>query len=188
MTACVITPLSTRTGRFLPAPRRRGSIARPFFRARAALAVADRRKRTGRATGSLAALDAERVVDADERAVALPAPKVVVHRAARRQVFRQRRPLAARAQYVHDPVDDLAHVRRSLVAAPLGREDQRRHQLPFGIGKVTRIARRATVVPSAILVRPHRSLHSHRGAPRKHEQLRCPEVSPDGHSTYTCRA
>ena len=45
--------------------------------------------------------------------------------------FGQRGPLAARAQDIHQPVDDLAHVHRPLVAAPLGRRDQRPDQRPF---------------------------------------------------------
>jgi hypothetical protein len=54
-----------------------------------------------------------------EHAVVLPAQKLAVHRAARRQVRWQRRPLAAGTENIQDPVDDLAHIDRALVAAAL---------------------------------------------------------------------
>src|SRR4051812_27926609 len=50
--------------------------------------------RAGFAPGLLPAQHVERVVNAIERAVLVPTPQVVVHRASRRQVLRQRRPLA----------------------------------------------------------------------------------------------
>ena len=89
--------------------------------------------------------------------------EVVVHRAARRQVLRQRRPLAAGAQDIHHPVHHLAHVDRPLVAAALGRRDQRPDQRPFLVRQVARIAQLAAVVSGAVLGRPHPAAPANRG-------------------------
>src|SRR4030081_3935810 len=67
----------------------------------------------------------ERVMDAMERAVPSPQVKIVVHRAARRQVLRDRSPLATGAQHIHQAIDHLAHIDRALVAASLGWRNQR---------------------------------------------------------------
>ena len=81
----------------------------PFFRALDALAVDDGGGRARLARGGFAALHVERVMDAIERAVPAPQIEVIVDRRARRQVLRDRAPLAAGAQDVHQAVDDLAH-------------------------------------------------------------------------------
>ena len=75
-------------------------------------------------------------MDAIERAVPAPQVEIIMHRRARRQILGQRPPLASRAQDVHQPVDDLAHIDMALVAAPLGRRDQRLDQLPLVIRQV----------------------------------------------------
>ncbi len=59
-----------------------------------------------------------------QRAVILPAQEVAVDCAARWQVFRQGCPLAAAAEDVIDPIDDLAHIHRALVDASFGRRDE----------------------------------------------------------------
>src|SRR4051812_7227834 len=95
-------------------------------------------------------------MDAIERAVPGPQLEVAVHRRARSQILRYGPPLAAGAEDVHQAVDHLAHVHRALVAAALGRRDERRHMAPFLIGQIARIAQLAAVVPRAVLDRPHR--------------------------------
>lgn len=90
-----------------------------------------------------------------ERAIVLPVEEIAVHRAARWQVLRQRCPLAAGAQDIHDAIDDLAHIDGPLVAATLGRRDERVNQRPFGVRQVARIAQLAAVVAAAVLGRPH---------------------------------
>jgi len=65
------------------------------------------------------------MMDAIERAIMVPAAEIAVYRAARRQVLWQRRPLATCAENIHQPVDNLAHHDRPLVAASLGGWDQR---------------------------------------------------------------
>ena len=99
--------------------------AGPLFRALHALAVDDGGGRTGFPFALLAALHVERVMHAIERAVLTPQIKIVEKRAPWRQIFRDRSPLASRAQHVHDPVHHLAHVDVALVSTALGRWDQR---------------------------------------------------------------
>src|SRR3954468_6576727 len=70
----------------------------PLFRALDALTVDDRGGRAGLSLGQLPTPDVKRVMDAIQRAVVGPAAEVVVHRAAGRQVLRQRCPLATGAQ------------------------------------------------------------------------------------------
>ena len=96
-------------------------------------------------------------MDTPECAVPVPATEIVVHRAAWRQVFRQRRPLAASAQDEHHPVDDIPLGYRSLVATALGRRDQRADQRPLLVGQVAWIAQFAPIIVNAVLVSPHRT-------------------------------
>jgi hypothetical protein len=56
-------------------------------------------------------------MDAIERAVVAPQIKIVEKRAAWRQIFRNRPPLASCVQHIHDPAHHLAHVDVALVAA-----------------------------------------------------------------------
>src|ERR687890_47042 len=65
-----------------------------------ALAVHDGGRRAGLLAGPLVGLLVEGVMQATERAVALPTNKVVMHRAARGQVFGQGAPLAPSAEDV----------------------------------------------------------------------------------------
>src|SRR3954454_5470689 len=90
-----------------------------------------------------------------QRAVIIPPPEVVVDRAARRQIFRQLRPLTARAEDIHNPIDHRSLVHGSLVAAALGRRDQWPNERPFFVGHVAWIAKLASVVATTVLVRPH---------------------------------
>ena len=73
----------------------------PFFRAFHALAVDDGGGRTGLPLRSFATLLIKRVVDSFQCAVIGPQIEVVVDRAFRRQVFRDRAPLTAgREMYI----------------------------------------------------------------------------------------
>jgi hypothetical protein len=73
------------------------------------------------------------MMNAIERAILVPTAKIVVHRAARGQIFRQRRPLATGTQDEHQPVDHLPLIHRTLVAATLGGRDQRADDRPLVI-------------------------------------------------------
>jgi len=90
--------------------------------------------------------------------------KIVVHRAARRQILGQRRPLAAGAENIHQPIDDLAHHHRSLVAATLGARDQWANQRPFVVGEIAGVTQFAAVITNTVLIRPHRAAPANRTA------------------------
>ena len=82
--------------------------------------------------------------------------KIIVHRRAWRQVFRDRPPLATGAQDGHRAVDDLAQSHRSLVAAALGWWNMRLDQRPRLVGQARGIAQAAAIVASAVFLRPRR--------------------------------
>ena len=93
-----------------------------------------------------------------QRVVICPAQEVAVDRAARRQILWQRSPLAARAENVHEPVEDRADVDRALVAAAFGRWNERLDQRPLLVRQIARVALLATVISTAVLRRPHPGL------------------------------
>jgi hypothetical protein len=136
----------------------------PFFRALDALTVDDRGSRAGLSLGQLPTPDVKRVMDAIQRAVVVPAAEVVVHRAAGRQVLRQRCPLAASAQDIHKPVDNLPLDNSTLIATALGGRNQRCNDRPLSIRQVAGVAQLAPVIPGAVLVRPHRAAPADRTA------------------------
>ena len=73
--------------------------AGPLFRAFHALAIDDAGSGTSLGFVLLAAFDVERVMDFLQRAVVAPAGEVLMHRAARRQVFRNIAPLTSALQH-----------------------------------------------------------------------------------------
>ena len=79
-------------------------------------------------------------MDAIERAVPAPQIEIIMQGRAWRQVLRDRAPLAASGQDVHQTIHDLADVHRALIAARLGRRDMQLDQCPFRIGQIARIA------------------------------------------------
>ena len=94
-------------------------------------------------------------MDAVQRPVVIPAAEIIVHRAAGRQVFRQRRPLTAGAQDVHYPVHHCPHIDRSLVATLRRRRDQWADQRLLLVGQIARVAQLASVISKPVLQRPH---------------------------------
>src|ERR1700751_6123722 len=141
---------------FLPASYPGGQMPAPLFRASHALAVDDGGGRTRFPLRSFATLLIERVVDPLQCAVIGPQIEIVVDRAFRRQVFRDRAPLTAGRENVHEAVHYLPHDHRALATASLARRDQRFDQSPFVVGQIARIAQLAAVVTGAVLARPHR--------------------------------
>jgi len=95
-------------------------------------------------------------MDTIERSIPAPQIKIVKQRAARRQILRNRPPLASRAQDVHDPIHHLAHIDVAPVAATLGRPDKGADKRSFVVGQVAGISQVATVVSPTVLRRPHR--------------------------------
>src|SRR6185503_3972656 len=140
---------------FLPASYPCGSMHAPLFPRFHALAVDDGGGRTRFPLRSFATLLIERVVDPLQCAVIGPQIEVVVDRAFRRQVFRDRAPLTAGRENVQEAVHHLPHVHPALATASLARWDQRFDQSPFIVGQIARIAQLAAVVTGAVLVRPH---------------------------------
>ena len=104
------------------------------------------------------------MMDPVERAVPVPQAQVVMHGAARRQVFGQIAPLATGAQDVHHPVDHLAQVDPPLAATRLAGRKERLDQRPFLVGQIARIAQPVAVVAGAVLGRPH-------GAPQTNQRI-----------------
>src|SRR5215475_7546146 len=127
-----------------------------FFRAFHALAVDDGGGRTGFPLCSFATVLIKRVVDSFQCAVICPQIEVVVDRAFRRQVFRNRAPLTAGRENVHQAVHNLPHDHRALATASLARRYQRFDQSPFVVRQIARISQLAAVVTGAVLARPHR--------------------------------
>src|SRR5260221_11811940 len=163
MMACSSKPsVSTRIWRFLPLtflPARHSNADRcspPFFSALHALAMDDGGGGAGFSFALLPTRHIKRVMDAIQRAVVAPQVEIVEKCAARRQIFRDRTPLASRAQNIHDPVHHFARLDMALVAAALGGRDQWFDMRPFIVGQITRISQFAAVVTSAVLPCPHR--------------------------------
>src|ERR1700688_2008466 len=139
--------VSTRMCRFLPL------IFLPAFHA---FAVDDCGGWTGFPLRSFATLLIERIMDSFQCAVICPQIEVVVDRASRRQVFRDRAPLTAGRENIHEAVHHLPHDHRALTTASLAWRDQRFDQSPFVVSQITRISQLAAVVAGAVLARPHR--------------------------------
>ena len=99
--------------------------------------------------------DIERVVDALQRTIPIPQHEVRVRRALRRQVLRQRLPLATGRQHVEDGVENLANIHLTPPAAALGRRDHRFDQRPFGIAQIARISQTAPLSGAAMFKFPH---------------------------------
>ena len=137
---------------FLPASYPADRCRPPFFCAFHALAVDDGGGRTGFPLRLFATLLIKRVVDPFQCAVIGPQIEVVVDRAFRRQVFRDRAPLTAGRENVHEAVHHLPHDHRALATARLARRDQRFDQSPFVVGQIARISQLAAVVTGAVLL------------------------------------
>src|SRR5881628_2652709 len=75
--------------------------------------------------------------------------------ARRRQVLRQRLPLAPRPEHIENRVEDLTNVHPSRAAAALGRTDQRSDQRPFGVRQITLIPQAAPIRRRSMFRLPH---------------------------------
>jgi hypothetical protein len=128
----------------------RVNLRPPFLGAFNALAVNDCSGWAGLAAHLFATFDVKRMMDAIERSIPTPQIEIVVHRRAWRQILRDRAPLAAGAQDVHQPVDDFPYVDMASIAAAFGRQYQWLDMRPFLVRKVTWIAQLAAVITRAI--------------------------------------
>jgi hypothetical protein len=102
--------------------------------------------------------------------------EIVEQRAARRKIFRDRSPLTARTQNVHQPIDHVAHDNRPLAAATLAGRNQRFDKRPLIVGQIARITQLVAVVARAIFSRPHRHLQND-SVPHKESQ-QIPALQP----------
>jgi len=116
---------------------------------------------------ALARGDIERMVDALQRAVPIPQHEVRMRCTLRRQVLRQRLPLATRREHIEDCVENLANIHLAPTAATLGRRDHRLDQRPFGIRQIARVSQAASIRRAAVFGFPHRALPQENHAPDK---------------------
>ncbi len=151
------------------------------FRALDALTVDDRRSRARLASRLLPALHEQRVMDAHQRAVVVSQVEVVVHCAACRQILGQSPPLAPCAEHVRQGIDDRSDLDRALVAALLGRRDQRCDQPPFRVRQVARVAQTASVIASPVS-RPSTSAKAPSRPSLNHNMLISLNMLPNRHS------
>ena len=128
----------------------------PLFGALHALAIDDAGGGAGFSLRSLSAFDVERVMNAIQRAVAMPPNEVVVDRAARRKILRKVAPLAAGAEDIHHPVHGRAHVGSPLAAAWLGWRNESLDKRPLVVRQIARVSQVITIVFCSVLMRPHR--------------------------------
>ena len=96
------------------------------------------------------------MMDILQRAVGGPKIEIIVERALGRKVLGHIAPLAPRAQHVHDPIHNFAHIDLALAATMFGRGNQRFDMRPFLASQVARIAQFVTIVFRAVCSRPHR--------------------------------
>ncbi len=141
---------------FSPDHSRRDQFCAPFFSAFNALAIDNRGRRASVEALFLAAGHVKRFMNAHEGAIPVPQVEIVIDCGARRQILRDRPPLAASTQHVKQRIDDFPQVHPALVAAAFGRRDERSDKSPFLVRQITGIPQITAVIATAVLVGPHR--------------------------------
>src|SRR4030088_3061292 len=141
---------------FLPASYPCGSMHAPFFCAFHALAVDDGGGRAGFPLGLFSTLLIERLMNSFQCTVIGPQIEVVVDRAFRGQIFRDRAPLTASRENIHEAVHHFPYDHPPFPTASLPRSYQAFDQCPLVGGPIARIPQLAAVVTAAVLARPHR--------------------------------
>src|SRR5205814_2764522 len=128
-------------------------------------AVNDCCRRAHLASFALAGLDIECVMDALQRAVPIPQHEIGMRGALRRQILRQRLPLAARREHIEDRVQNLADVHLAPTPTAFGRRYRRFDQRPLAVAQITRVAQAVAVGSTAVFRLPHSApLSSNAGA------------------------
>src|SRR6185312_5129190 len=94
-------------------------------------------------------------MDVRQGSIVVPALKIAMHGAARRQILRQGPPLTGGAENVENAVQHVPDHDLSLTPATFRRRDQRLNQAPLSLGQVTGIAQTLAFVLGAVLGRPH---------------------------------
>src|SRR5215475_3891916 len=108
-----------------------GRARSPFLSTLGALAIDDRSRRANLASVALAGLDIERVMDALQRAVPIPQHEIRMRGALRRQILRQRLPLAARREHIEDRVQNFADIHFAPTPTAFGWRYRRLDQRPL---------------------------------------------------------
>src|SRR5206468_11203989 len=85
-----------------------------------ALTIDHRGGRAGLSLSLLSAFHVERMMDPLQHPVVVPAIKIIMHRAAWREVLRDVTPLTAGTEDIHEAIQHLADVDRTFVAARFG--------------------------------------------------------------------
>src|SRR5260370_17064684 len=85
-----------------------------------------------------------------------PQIEIAEQRTLGRKVLGNRPPLAARAQDVHETVDNLSHIDGTPPTAPLGLRNQRPYQGPFLCRQIARVAQLVAIIAGTIGGTPHR--------------------------------
>src|SRR6202035_3414185 len=120
-----------------------------------ALGVDDRGCRARLAPLALAGLDIECVMDPLQRAVPIPQHEVGMRGAFRRQILRQRLPLAARREHIEDRVQNFADVHFAPTPTAFGRRHRRFDQRPSAVAQITRVAQAMAIGGTAVFRLPH---------------------------------
>src|SRR2546423_5792178 len=94
-------------------------------------------------------------MDALQRAVPIPQHEVGIRRALRRQILRQRLPLAARREHIENRVENFADVHLAPTPTAFSRRYRRFDQRPLALAQITRVAQAVTVGSTAVFRLPH---------------------------------
>src|SRR5258708_6349952 len=123
-----------------------------------------------------------------QSAVPTPQVEIVKQRATRRQILRDRAPLASRAQNVHDPVHHLTDVNAALVPSDLGRWNQCLDMRPLVVSQVAGISQPTAVVAPTVFFRPHRWPPPNQATTLESQKIhRIQGKIPDRHLVVRCR-
>src|SRR6202035_2972569 len=102
-------------------------------------------------------LDIKCVMDALQRAVPIPQHEVGMRGAFRRQILRQRLPLAARREYIEDRVQNLADVHLAPAPTVFGRWYRWFDQRPLAVAQIAWVAQAVAVGSTAMFRLRHPS-------------------------------
>src|SRR6201981_3315931 len=128
----------------------------PFFGALHALTIDDGGGGARFSFRLFAAFNVKRVMNAIQHPIPMPPNEIIVHRAARRKIFRKVAPLATGAQDIHYAVHDRTHVSAALAAARLRRWKEWLDNRPLVVRQIARVPQVITIVFRSVLMRPHR--------------------------------
>src|SRR5260370_13798581 len=95
----------------------------------------------------------------------------------RRQILRQRLPLAARREHVEDRVQNLADVHLASTPTAFGRRYRRFDQRPLAVAQITRVAQAVAVRSPAMFTLPPPSPLTHHSGAREGITTACSDLT-----------